>query len=126
MDVHAPISVVAASYADREQAAEDFASVWASRHAGDFHHTAVALLHGGAARLGGIGQEGRERRFGHVAGEHAAILLVPALRRGRSRQLAGAERNGVRLGRNRDRRHAIILRLRGGHEPPGRCQQRRG
>ena len=44
MNANAPISVVAASYGTHERAVEDFQAVWGARHAGDFHHTAVALL----------------------------------------------------------------------------------
>jgi len=44
MNANAPISVVAASYGTRQRAVEDFELVWDARHAGTFHHTAVALL----------------------------------------------------------------------------------
>lgn len=44
MKSNAPISVIAAGYGSRERATEDFRSVWSARKAGDFHHTAVALL----------------------------------------------------------------------------------
>jgi hypothetical protein len=44
MDVNAPITLIGASYPDSESAAHDFATVWASRHDGDFHHTAAAVL----------------------------------------------------------------------------------
>ena len=44
MNANAPISVVAASYSTHQRAVEDFESVWGARHAGTFHHTAVALL----------------------------------------------------------------------------------
>jgi hypothetical protein len=44
MDVNAPISLIGAGYRDADSAVHDFATVWASRHDGDFHHTAVAVL----------------------------------------------------------------------------------
>jgi hypothetical protein len=44
MNVNAPISVLVAGYGSHEAAVEDYRSVWDARHAGDFHHTAVALL----------------------------------------------------------------------------------
>src|SRR5687768_3885206 len=44
MDVNAPIALVGASYSTRDRAVHDFASVWAARNDGDFHHTSVALL----------------------------------------------------------------------------------
>jgi hypothetical protein len=45
MNADTPISVLVAGYGTRAEAAEDFQSVWSARHVGDFHHTAVALLH---------------------------------------------------------------------------------
>jgi len=44
MDVNAPIALVGASYSTRDRAVHDFASVWAARDEGDFHHTSVAVL----------------------------------------------------------------------------------
>jgi hypothetical protein len=44
MDVNAPIALIGATYGDQESAAHDFATVWASRHDGDFHHTSAAVL----------------------------------------------------------------------------------
>jgi len=44
MDVNAPIALIGASYRDRDTAVHDFTAVWAARHDGDFHHTAVAVL----------------------------------------------------------------------------------
>jgi len=44
MDVNAPIALIGASYRDRDTAVRDFTAVWAARHDGDFHHTAVAVL----------------------------------------------------------------------------------
>jgi hypothetical protein len=44
MDVNAPITLIGASYRDLETAGRDFATVWSSRHDGDFHHTAAAVL----------------------------------------------------------------------------------
>jgi|tagenome__1003787_1003787.scaffolds.fasta_scaffold19774744_1 hypothetical protein len=44
MDVNAPVALIGANYGSRDSAVHDFASVWAARHDGDFHHTSVALL----------------------------------------------------------------------------------
>ena len=44
MDVNAPIALIGAGYRNREGALQDFTSVWAARHDGDFHHTSVAVL----------------------------------------------------------------------------------
>jgi hypothetical protein len=44
MDVNAPIALIGAGYRDRDSAVDDFASVWSTRHDGDFHHTSVAVL----------------------------------------------------------------------------------
>jgi hypothetical protein len=44
MDVNAPFALIGASYRSRDSAVHDFASVWAARHDGDFHHTSVAVL----------------------------------------------------------------------------------
>jgi uncharacterized membrane protein len=44
MDVNAPFALIGASYRSRDSAAHDFASVWAARHDGDFHHTSVGVL----------------------------------------------------------------------------------
>jgi hypothetical protein len=44
MNVNAPISIVVASYSDRDDAASDSSTVWSARADGDFHHTSVALL----------------------------------------------------------------------------------
>ncbi len=44
MDVDAPIALIGAGYLDRDSAVDDFTSVWSTRHDGDFHHTAVAVL----------------------------------------------------------------------------------
>ena len=44
MDVKAPIALIGAGYRSRDGAVDDFTSVWAARHDGDFHHTSVAVL----------------------------------------------------------------------------------
>jgi hypothetical protein len=44
MDVNAPIALIGAGYRDRDLAVDDYTSVWSTRHDGDFHHTAVAVL----------------------------------------------------------------------------------
>lgn len=44
MDVNAPIALIGASYRDRDSAVDDFTTVWAARHDGDFHHTSAAVL----------------------------------------------------------------------------------
>jgi hypothetical protein len=44
MDVNAPIALTGAGYRDRDEAVDDFTTVWSTRHDGDFHHTAVAVL----------------------------------------------------------------------------------
>jgi uncharacterized membrane protein len=44
MDVNAPIALIGAGYRNRDGALQDFTSVWAARHDGDFHHTSVAVL----------------------------------------------------------------------------------
>jgi hypothetical protein len=44
MDVNAPLTLIGAGYGDPESAVHDFATVWASRHDGDFHHVAAAVL----------------------------------------------------------------------------------
>ena len=44
MNATAPISMLAARYHSRGAAAQDFQTVWASRDAGDFHHTSIALV----------------------------------------------------------------------------------
>jgi hypothetical protein len=40
----APISLLAAGYDSRAEAAEDFTAVWAGREQGGFHHTALAVV----------------------------------------------------------------------------------
>jgi hypothetical protein len=44
MNADAPISLVTAAYGSREEAAEDFTTVWAGRDQGGFHHTALAVV----------------------------------------------------------------------------------
>jgi hypothetical protein len=44
MNPNAPISLLAATYGSREEAAEDFTAVWGSRDQGEFHHTALAVV----------------------------------------------------------------------------------
>jgi uncharacterized membrane protein len=44
MDVNAPVTLIGAGYGDPEGAVHDFATVWASRHDGDFHHVSAAVL----------------------------------------------------------------------------------
>lgn len=44
MKVDTPIALVTGSYRSHADAAEDFEAVWAARHDGDFHHTAIAVL----------------------------------------------------------------------------------
>ena len=44
MDVNAPIALIGAGYRDRDEAVDDFTTVWSTRHDGDFHHTSVAVL----------------------------------------------------------------------------------
>jgi uncharacterized membrane protein len=44
MDTNAPITLLAASYSSHDGAVQDFDAVWSARHAGEFHHTAIAVL----------------------------------------------------------------------------------
>ena len=44
MNANAPISLLAAGYGAREEAAEDFNAVWSTRDEGEFHHTALAVV----------------------------------------------------------------------------------
>lgn len=44
MNANAPIALLAATYGSRQEAAEDFDAVWASRNEGEFHHTALAVV----------------------------------------------------------------------------------
>jgi hypothetical protein len=44
MQVHAPLALVAASYPSSDCAVQDFEAVWAARHNGGFHHTAIAVV----------------------------------------------------------------------------------
>ena len=44
MKADAPISLLAATYGSRQEAAEDFDAVWSTRDEGEFHHTALAVV----------------------------------------------------------------------------------
>ena len=44
MDTNAHITLLAASYSSHDGAVQDFDAVWSARHAGEFHHTAIAVL----------------------------------------------------------------------------------
>jgi hypothetical protein len=44
MHVDAPVSLVVATYSDRDAAVRDLGTVWAARADGGFHHTCLALL----------------------------------------------------------------------------------
>jgi uncharacterized membrane protein len=44
MDTNAPITLVAASYRTHLGAVNDFDALWGARQAGEFHHTAIAVL----------------------------------------------------------------------------------
>ena len=75
--------------------------------------------HRRAGRFRGARQEGRQRRDGYVAGEAPIVLAIPTFRCRRARDWAGSEHDPVVLGGSWDRRHLVILRLRGCRQEVG-------
>jgi hypothetical protein len=93
MDPNTPIVLAAAKYKDRELALEDFDAVWSARKAGEFDHTAVAVLtKDGDGRLQ---MERHDSTSKHLAWAGAAlVVLVPPVGVG----LAGAAGTGALVG----------------------------
>ena len=63
---------------------------------------------GGAAGLGRIGQERRDRRYRDVTSELAAVLGVPRFWSLRAGERAGADLDRIRLIGDGDRRHLVV------------------
>jgi hypothetical protein len=81
MDVNAPIALIGAGYRDRDGAVDDFASVWSTRHDGDFHHTAVAVLTGdpaGALHVDRHNSTAKHLEWGGALLGSALVVLAPA------------------------------------------------
>jgi hypothetical protein len=93
MDPNTPIVLAAAKYKDRELALEDFDAVWSARKAGEFDHTAVAVLTKDAD--GRLQMERHDSTSKHLAWAGAAlVVLVPPVGVG----LAGAAGTGALVG----------------------------
>jgi uncharacterized membrane protein len=93
MDPNTPIVLAAAKYKDRDLAVEDFRAVWEARGAGDFDHTAVAVLTKDAD--GKLQVERHDSTTKHLAWAGAALtVLVPPIGVG----LVGAAGTGAIVG----------------------------
>jgi uncharacterized membrane protein len=81
MNVTAPIALVAASYSSADDATRDFESVWASREAGGFHHTALAVLtkdDDGRLQVGRNNSTAKHLEWGGALLGGALFVLAPA------------------------------------------------
>ena len=81
MDVNAPIALIGAGYRDRDGALQDFTSVWAARHDGDFHHTSVAVLTkdcGGRLHVERHNSTAKHLEWGGALLGAALVVLAPA------------------------------------------------
>src|SRR4051794_26057346 len=81
MDVNAPIALIGANYRTRESAFDDFTSVWAARHDGDFHHTSAAVLSkdpDGRLRVELHNSTAKHLEWGGALLGSALVVLAPA------------------------------------------------
>jgi hypothetical protein len=81
MDVNAPIALIGANYRSRERAVDDFTSVWAARHDGDFHHTSAAVLSkdpDGVLRVDRHNSTAKHLEWGGALLGSALVVLAPA------------------------------------------------
>jgi hypothetical protein len=81
MDVTAPIALIGANYRDRDSAMHDFASVWAARHDGDYHHISVAALSkdsDGRLHVGRHNSTAKHLQWGGALLGSALVVVAPA------------------------------------------------
>jgi hypothetical protein len=81
MHVHAPLALIAASYASPDGAVHDFEAVWGARHDGGFHHTAIAVVTrdaDGRLEVGRTNSTAKHLEWGGALLGGALFVVAPA------------------------------------------------
>jgi hypothetical protein len=80
MNPNTPMSLATASYGSRDEAVEDFGSVWSARYGGEFHHTSIAVVTGcpvGELRVERYNSTAKHLVWGGALLGGALFLLAP-------------------------------------------------